>query len=115
MERIVTHLKPPYYAVVFTSQHSGANDAAYGEMARRMVELSARQPGFLGVESTRDADGVGITVSYWESLDAIRNWKQNEEHLVAQQTGRETWYDRYQLRICKVEREYGFTAKPRKS
>lgn len=106
MERIVPTLKPPYYAVVFTSQRTG-EDHGYDDMAKRMVELAATQPGYLGVESVRDDQGVGITVSYWESLDAIRNWKRNEEHLVAQSKGKSDWYSRFQLRICKVEREYG--------
>ena len=73
-----------------------------------MFALASLQPGFLGAESVRDADGVGITVSYWETLDAIRNWKRNEGHLVAQSKGKSDWYQQYRLRICKVEREYGF-------
>lgn len=76
-------------------------------MAARMDELARAQPGFLGAESVRDAEGVGITVSYWASLDAIRAWKRNEEHLAAQQQGRAVWYAQYQLRISKVERDYG--------
>lgn len=73
-------------------------------MADRMVELAAEQPGFLGVESSRS--GLGITVSYWESLEAIRDWKRNSEHLIAQQQGREQWYTAYHTRICRVERAY---------
>lgn len=96
---------PPYYAVIFTSTRTEADDG-YGDMAHRMVELAAQQPGFLGVESARQE--VGITVSYWVSLDAIKNWKRNAEHLEAQQKGREVWYSAYKTRICKVEREYGF-------
>ena len=76
-------------------------------MAERMVELAAQQPGFLGVESARDAGGLGITVSYWESEEAIAGWKANAEHRVAQETGRKTWYSDYQLRVARVEREYG--------
>ena len=111
MQRVVQNLKPPYYAAIFTSQRT-PTDAGYGGMAQRMVELAQQQPGFLGVESVRDAAGVGITVSYWESLEAIRAWKANEEHLVAQTRGRSEWYAQFQLRICKVEREYGFNATP---
>jgi len=107
MNRIASTPEPPYYAVVFTSQRTESDDAGYGEMAARMVELAGQQPGFLGVESVRDADGLGITVSYWKSLDAIRNWKRNEEHLVAQAKGKSDWYQHYRLRICKTEREYG--------
>ena len=97
--------KPPYYAVIFTSLRT-EGDNGYGDTAERMVELARQQPGFLGAESARD--GLGITVSYWESLEAIRAWKANAEHLVAQQRGREEWYSAFKTRIAKVERDYGF-------
>jgi heme-degrading monooxygenase HmoA len=97
--------KPPYYAVIFTSLRT-EGDHGYGETAERMVELAMQQPGFLGVESARD--DVGITVSYWESLEAIRAWKANAEHQLAQQRGRSNWYAAYKTRIAKVERDYGF-------
>ncbi len=75
-----------------------------------MVELAHEQPGFLGVESARGADGFGITVSYWTTEDAIANWKANAEHGVAQEMGRARWYADYQLRVAKVERAYGKTS-----
>jgi heme-degrading monooxygenase HmoA len=71
-----------------------------------MVELAAMQPGFLGIESVRDADGFGITVSYWASTDAIARWKANAEHVAAQEMGRRAWYAHYELRVAKVERAY---------
>lgn len=97
---------PPYYSVIFCSQRSADDGESYAEMAERMVELASSQPGFLGVESARDAQGFGITVSYWASLDAIMNWKANAEHKVAQETGEALWYDHYELRIARVERAY---------
>lgn len=96
---------PPYYAVIFTSTRTAAGEG-YGDTAQRMVELAAEQPGYLGVESARNE--VGITVSYWESLEAIRAWKQVAEHRLAQEMGRSTWYSAYKTRICRVERDYGF-------
>ncbi len=96
---------PPYYAVIFSSLRTDV-DEGYHETAQRMLDLAAEQPGYLGVEGVRE--GLGITVSYWESLKAIRNWKQQAEHLVAQQKGRTDWYAAYMTRICKVERDYGF-------
>ena len=76
-------------------------------MSERMLELAAVQPGFLGVESARDAEGLGITVSYWESLETIRAWKANSEHRTAQSRGKSTWYADYKLRIARVEQDYG--------
>lgn len=95
---------PPYYAVIFTSIRSEMDPEEYANMADRMAALAAEQPGYLGAESVRA--GLGITVSYWESLDAIRHWKANAEHLVAQRLGRERWYAAFTTRICKVERDY---------
>jgi heme-degrading monooxygenase HmoA len=73
-----------------------------------MERLAARQPGYLGIESARGAEGVGITVSYWASEEAIRNWKQVAEHRLAQQGGREKWYERYRVRVSRVERDYSW-------
>jgi len=101
---IATTPAPPYYAVIFSSVRTEIDDG-YAVMAEHMVRLAASQPGYLGVESARNE--VGITVSYWESLDAIRQWKANAEHLVAQRLGREKWYSAFKTRICLVERDYG--------
>ena len=96
-----------YYAVIFTSLRS-REDNGYEETAQRMLALASEQPGFLGVESARDQDGFGITVSYWKDLDAIKAWQNNIEHRDAQILGRGQWYEFYNVRICKMEKEYGF-------
>jgi heme-degrading monooxygenase HmoA len=92
---------PPYYAVIFTSQRTPEGEHGYGNMAQRMTELAAEQPGFLGVESVRGADGFGITISYWESEEAIKAWKAQADHKIAQEGGRRVWYADYQLRLQK--------------
>ena len=94
------------YAVIFTSKQS-SNTKGYASMANKIEELAKLQPGFLGIESAKD--GIGITVSYWESLNHIKEWKLQSEHLLAQQVGKSLWYDWYKVRICKIEREYSFT------
>lgn len=96
---------PPYYAVIFTSRQT-ADTAGYTETAQRMIELAALQPGYLGVEHARDASGVAITVSYWESEAAIASWKADAEHRMAREQGRTRWYAHYELRVAKVERAY---------
>ena len=96
--------EPPYYAVIFSSQRTPADDEGYATAAARMMELAAEQPGFLGVETAR-SDILGLTVSYWESCEAIAAWKANAEHQTAQARGRSEWYSDYRLRVAKVERE----------
>jgi len=75
-------------------------------MAEAMETLAATQAGFHGIESARD--GLGIRVSHWESLEAIAAWKANTAYLLAQQRGRDTWYEEFKVRLCRVERDYGF-------
>lgn len=94
---------PPYYAVIFTSIRTQI-DEGYQEMAEEMVRLATLQPGYLGHESVRDT--LGITISYWESMEAIKHWKMQSDHLLAQKFGREKWYSAYSTRIAKVERDY---------
>lgn len=97
---------PPYYAVIFTSTTTD-NTQEYAQMAEKMVALAATQPGFLGVESARQE--LGITVSYWQDIESIKNWKAEAEHIQAQKLGRDRWYSAYTTRIAKVEKEYSFT------
>jgi len=106
MVEIADMLSPPYYAIIFTSRRT-AHDDGYEAMAIRMVDLATRQPGFLGWKSVREAH-LGITVSYWPTEEDIQRWKQVAEHRTAQSLGKERWYASYRVRVCRVEREYGF-------
>lgn len=102
--------QPPYVAVIFTSLRTPPDDAdGYEVTAEAMVSMASAQPGFLGVESARGEDGLGITVSYWRDMESVRAWKSVAEHRTAQKFGRERWYHAYRTRVCVVEREYGFT------
>lgn len=98
-------MKEPYYAVIFTSTRT-AGDNGYGDMADFMEQLAKKQSGYIGIESARQE--IGITVSYWKSLKAIHDWKQQADHLLAQKKGIADWYNSYTVRICLVEREYSF-------
>ena len=99
--------EPPYYVVIFTSLRTEV-DAGYAEAAQRMLELAAQQPGFLGVESAR-SDGLGITLSYWQSEEAIQAWREHAEHSIVREQGRADWYAAFTTRVAKVERAYTFS------
>jgi len=99
---------PPYYAVVFCSVRSPDDAEGYTAAAERMMELAAAQPGYLGVDSARET--VGITVSYWQNLEAIAAWRAHAEHTEVRRRGRERWYSAFELRVARVERAYSFGA-----
>lgn len=102
----MTTYAPGTIAVIFVSQETGVDLAGYAAAAGEMAALAAAQPGYLGVDSTRGADGLGITVSYWADEDAARAWKANEDHEVIRDRGRERWYAWYSLHVVSVERSY---------
>jgi heme-degrading monooxygenase HmoA len=112
-EALASTPEPPYYAVIFTSLRRGGPDAdaAYARTAAEMDRLAREQPGFLDIESVRDSAGVGITVSYWASLEAIAAWREHGEHRMAQRAGRTEWYGACAVRVCRVERASMFEAR----
>ena len=99
-----------YFAVIFTAQRTMSDENMYQIMADRMVTLAQQQQGFLGLESVRGDDGIGITVSYWVDRDSVRNWRIHAEHLVAQQMGRQEFYEWYQLRVAEVVNHRSYDA-----
>lgn len=105
--RVAATPEPPYYAVIFTSRRNERDPAGYAEASTRMVELASGMPGFLGVESVRDTEGFGITVSYWADEDAIAGWKAHAEHAIIRERGRRSWYGQFEVRVARVERAYG--------
>ena len=106
LSRFASTPLPPYYAVMFSSLRKGTDDKGYHQMADLMDSLSRQMPGYLGVESSRDSEGFGLTISFWQSEAAILAWREHAIHLLAQQAGRDHWYEHYELRVAKVERAY---------
>lgn len=102
-------MKPPYYAVLFSNCLRNQDDVFYQNLSQNLRAQAEKQPGYIGLESYRNPDGKGITISYWENLEAVARWKKHSEHLVAQQYGREKAYSQYSVRVCEVTREYHFS------
>lgn len=94
------------YVVIFVSKRTDSDPEGYESMAQTMVDLATAQPGFLGMETARGSDGLGVTVCYWQSEDAIAAWKRNVDHAAAQTSGRQTWYSFYKVTVARVERSY---------
>ena len=93
------------YAVIFTAKLR--DDALeYGVVAEQMEAKMRTYDGFFSFESVRGADGFGITVCIWESLEALQAWKKDSEHQEAQRRGKAEWYEYYKVRVAKIEYEY---------
>lgn len=99
---------PPYYAVIFSSKRT-ENEKGYNQMSKKMLELAQQQEGFLGIESVSEKNGFDLTISYWDSLKSIQNWREHAAHQTAKQKGKVDWYSMFKTRICKVEHDYEFS------
>jgi heme-degrading monooxygenase HmoA len=92
------------YAVIFRAEIAQL-DEEYSVMAAKMRDLAIQEYGCR--EFTAVTEGHSeIAISYWDSEDQIRAWKENAEHLVAQRKGRAQWYVSYKVQIVEVVREY---------
>ncbi|MDR6178172.1 MULTISPECIES: antibiotic biosynthesis monooxygenase family protein [unclassified Pseudomonas] len=94
-------LPPDCVVIAFISQRAD-EDPDYERTAARMLELAQAQPGFLGVESVRGADGLGITLSYWVDQAAVAAWGAHPEHRQAQRLGHERWYRWHDTRVMRL-------------
>lgn len=93
-------------AVIFCARRTEEDDAGYGVAAERMEDLAARQPGYRGIDHAREGDGFGITISYWETDEAAKAWRDNPEHAAIREAGRGKWYLDYSLHVARIERSY---------
>jgi len=53
-------------------------------------------------------EGATITISYWKSLETIKEWRNNPTHAEAMEKGIKKWYSHYTLRVCKAEKDTTF-------
>ena len=93
-------------AVIFVSQRRAHDADGYAAAAAIMDTLAAAQPGYRGMTSARDADGHGITVSYWADETSALAWRDHPDHARIRASGRDAWYDSYQVVVATVTRDY---------
>lgn len=105
--RIASTPPPPYYAVIFSSHRKDVDDGYYAMNARLTELIRDEHPDYLGIESYREASGHGVSIVYFRTYEAIMKWREQPEHMVAKERGKSEWYHHYNIRIARVEHEYG--------
>jgi len=92
------------YAVIFKAEINTL-DSNYADIAKRMRELAIDKYGCCDFISTTEGN-IEIAISYWNDLDQIKRWKQDSEHLKAQEIGKSDWYKSYTVQVVQIIREY---------
>ena len=100
---------PGSIAVIFVSLRTEADEAAYAAAAAEMEATVSAMPGYLGMDSARSADGVGITISYWQDEESVAGWRDHQRHAEIRGQGRAHWYDWYRVIVARIERTYAWT------
>ena len=99
---------PRMMVVLFRSKLVDAPDG-YDAMAEEMDALARTMPGFIDVKAFTAGDGERLTVVWWENEETLKVWREAARHRVAQQTGRERWYEYYKMDVAEVVRSKTFT------
>jgi heme-degrading monooxygenase HmoA len=94
------------FAVIFRAK-PGIQDDEYGKTVTKMRELAFEKYGCLDFVAVTEGNQE-IAISYWESEEAIKNWKRDPEHALAQGIGRSKWYESYSVQVVEIKREYTF-------
>jgi len=77
-------------------------------MNTEMQSLVRQNPGFIDVKSYKSDDGERLTVVWWRDEESLRQWRDDVRHRLAQDTGRQKWYEYYKMEVAKVERQTCF-------
>lgn len=93
-------------AVIFIARRTGDDEAGYARAAAEMDQMAAQQNGYLGMDTVRGSDGLGITVSYWASDADAKAWRDHGDHALIRDAGRDRWYADYSLHVGEVTRSY---------
>jgi len=94
------------FVVIFKAK-TGIQGLQYGETVERMRQLAFEKYGCLDFVSATEGE-LEIAISYWENEEAIRRWKSDAEHAIAQELGKSKWYESYTVQVAEIKREYKY-------
>lgn len=95
--------------IVFRSKlRPGVDPSPLEPVGARMYELASSMPGFISYKDFAAADGEGVSIVEFESLEALEAWRRHPEHVEAQRLGRDRFFAEYQIQVCTPVRSYRF-------
>jgi heme-degrading monooxygenase HmoA len=96
-------------AIIFESWPHPDRADAYLEAAARLKPLVEAQEGFISIERFESVTNPGkfVSISYWRDEEAVRNWRNVEQHRRVQEAGRKSIFADYRLTVAQVLRDYG--------
>ena len=97
------------YAVIFRSKRQDANHELYYQHDGKLEEKIKSLPGYINHFGIRHPETrAGVTVAYFDSLDAIDSWRKDAEHMDAKKLAKSDFYENYSVEITEVIDQYGW-------
>ena len=94
--------------VLFRSRLTAEAGEDYARMAVEMLELAKSMEGFVDFKSYAAQDGERISVVWWRDQETMAAWRAHPRHRIAQQAGREKWYESFNIEVAEVVRSGTF-------
>ena len=96
-------------AVIFEVWPEPAHKQDYLDTAAELRPLLENFEGFVSIERFESlvTPGKLLSLSYWESEEALERWRNVEAHRTAQARGRAGLFTGYRIKIAHVLRDYG--------
>jgi heme-degrading monooxygenase HmoA len=96
-------------AVIFEAVPNPGKRDAYLDAAARLRPQLEKMDGFLAIERFESLTQPGkiLSLSFWRDEEAVRRWRNVEEHRRIQGAGRASIFADYRLRVAEVRRDYG--------
>ncbi|MBC2769091.1 antibiotic biosynthesis monooxygenase family protein [Pusillimonas minor] len=81
----------------------------YLDIAASLRQDLEKIDGFISIErfESLTTKGKYLSLSFWRDEEAVRTWRNQDKHRMAQNMGRNGIFANYRLRVASVLRDYG--------
>lgn len=107
MASLAEKLNPPFYAAIMNDGVGLKSDKGDLTPTDEMVSIAPRQPGFLGLETTRDREGRLVTISYWRDLKAEQAWEQFGDNEIRRNFDGAALKETCSIKVSKIDHKIG--------
>ncbi len=97
------------YAIIFEVQPKPGHAQDYLDIAAALRPELEQIDGFISVERFQSltSEGKILSVSFWRDAEAVKRWREHEDHRRAQAKGRNELFADYRISVVEVVRQYG--------
>jgi heme-degrading monooxygenase HmoA len=105
-------MDPPMMVVVFRSRLREEARSAFAEREAEVWSWAQKMPGLVSSKDFVAEDGERVAIIEFRSAEELQAWREHAGHKLAQQQGRDEFFESYSLQVCELVRESRFSRTP---